>query len=158
MLALVELIAVVSSGLFGVLLARQKRMDLVGVFSVACCTAFGGGTLRDLFLDRHPLFWIENAHYAVIVFGMALVSGILRKVRRATLEKVLHLPDALLTGGAGRELDALGRVPALPGNRVQAAREVQVPGGVGQIVFQASADWSPMPLSPAAGPDQGLLA
>lgn len=98
MLEFVELIAVVASGLFGVLLARQKRMDFVGVFSVACCTAFGGGTLRDLFLDRHPLFWIENGHYPVIVFAMALASGLMKKVRRRTIERALHLPDALGLG------------------------------------------------------------
>jgi uncharacterized membrane protein YeiH len=73
-------------------------MDIVGVYTVACCTAFGGGTLRDLFLARQPLFWIENSHYPVIVFGMALLSGLLKKVRRRTLEKFLALPDALGLG------------------------------------------------------------
>jgi uncharacterized membrane protein YeiH len=73
-------------------------MDIVGVYTVACCTAFGGGTLRDLFLARHPLFWIENSHYPVIVFVMALLSGLLRKVHRPILERYLVLPDALGLG------------------------------------------------------------
>ncbi|MFT5131051.1 MAG: putative membrane protein YeiH [Rhodothermales bacterium] len=98
LLEFIELIAVIAGGAYGVLIARQKRMDFVGVFSVACCAAFGGGTLRDLFLDRQPLFWIENGHYPVIVFVMAAVSWMLKRVKRSTIEKFLYLPDALGLG------------------------------------------------------------
>ena len=67
----VEFLAVVVSSIFGVLLAARKGMDITGVFAVALAVAFGGGTLRDLFLDRHPLFWIAKPHYPVVVFGIA---------------------------------------------------------------------------------------
>ncbi len=43
MLAAIEVLAVISGAIFGVLLARRKQMDFVGVFAVACITAFGGG-------------------------------------------------------------------------------------------------------------------
>lgn len=92
-----ELLAVLSSALFGILLARRKGMDFVGVFSVAFCTAFGGGTLRDLFLDRHPLFWIANAHYPVLVFAMALAATLFRRIPPA-LEHALLVPDAVGMG------------------------------------------------------------
>jgi hypothetical protein len=39
---------------------------------VACAVAVGGGTLRDLFLDRHALFWILNPHYPLIVLALRL--------------------------------------------------------------------------------------
>ncbi|MEM7313874.1 MAG: TRIC cation channel family protein [Planctomycetota bacterium] len=65
---LIELVAVVTSAIYGILQARASRMDALGVFTLAFVVAFGGGTLRDLFLDRHPLFWIANAHYPMIVF------------------------------------------------------------------------------------------
>ena len=69
-------------------------MDVVGVFAVAFAVAFGGGTLRDLFLDRTPLFWIGNSHYLVIVFGIAVFSGaILRFIGR--IKPLLVVPDAL---------------------------------------------------------------
>ena len=42
----------------GVLAARDQDLDLLGVLVVAAITAIGGGTLRDLLLDRHPIFWI----------------------------------------------------------------------------------------------------
>jgi uncharacterized membrane protein YeiH len=96
-LQFIELLAVIAACTFGVLLARRKGMDFVGVFSVACITAFGGGTLRDLFLDRHPLFWIQNHHYPLIVFGLALVTSLVRRIPKV-VEKVLCVPDALGLG------------------------------------------------------------
>lgn len=93
-LVFIELIAVVVSALYGILLAARKGMDVMGVFTVAFAVSFGGGTLRDLFLDRNPLFWIGNPHYPVIVFVISLLSGlILGHLRR--IRPLLPLPDAL---------------------------------------------------------------
>lgn len=93
-LIFIELTAVVVSAIYGVLLAARKGMDVMGVFTVSFAVAFGGGTLRDLFLDRTPLFWIGNPHYPVIVFAISLLSGlILGHLRR--IRPLLPLPDAL---------------------------------------------------------------
>lgn len=97
MLSLIEMLGVIASGTFGILLARRKQMDFVGVFSIALATAFGGGTLRDLFLDRHPLFWIENHHYPVIIFSLALLFSLWRTIPDS-IERLLPLPDALGMG------------------------------------------------------------
>ena len=94
---IIELSAVIASAVYGVLLARRHDMDFVGVFCLAFVVAFGGGTLRDLFLDRHPLFWIREDHYPVIVFGIALVTSIIPKLTAST-ERFLSLPDALGLG------------------------------------------------------------
>lgn len=109
MLQIVELLAVISGAIYGVLLARQHKMDLVGVFSLAFIVAFGGGTLRDLFLDRHPLFWIRESHYPIIVFGIAIAAFFILKVPKNS-ERLLNLPDALGLGffsiaGADAALD-----------------------------------------------------
>ena len=89
----IEFLAVISGAMFGVLLARRKRMDFVGVFSVAFLTAFGGGTLRDLLLGRHPLFWIENSHYSVVVFVVAAVAALLPNIP-LQFQRWLSIPDA----------------------------------------------------------------
>jgi len=109
-LQFIELLAVIAAGTFGVLLARRKGMDFVGVFSVACMTAFGGGTLRDLFLDRHPLFWIQNHHYPLIVFALAIATSLARKIPKV-VERALYVLDALGLGlfsvvGAGYAMEA----------------------------------------------------
>lgn len=97
MMPIVEILAVISGAIYGVLLARRKEMDFVGVFSVAFMTSFGGGTLRDLLLDRHPLFWIQYPWYPVIVFVVAAPVSLIRRVP-AGIERILHLPDALGLG------------------------------------------------------------
>ena len=38
----------------GMITAARKRMDIVGTYCLAVVTAFGGGTLRDLLIDRRP--------------------------------------------------------------------------------------------------------
>lgn len=106
----IEILAVISGGVFGILLARRKEMDFVGVFSVALITAFGGGTLRDLLLDRHPLFWIHRELYPMIIFALALVTSFFRKLP-LRLERYLHVPDAFGLGlftvlGVGYALEA----------------------------------------------------
>ncbi len=56
----------------GTLMAYQKRMDGFGVVVLACATAIGGGTLRDLMLDV-PVFWIADTDYLYTTLIAALV-------------------------------------------------------------------------------------
>jgi uncharacterized membrane protein YeiH len=97
MMLVIEVLAVISGAVFGVLLARRKGMDFVGVFSVAFMTAFGGGTLRDVLLNRHPLFWIQYSWYPVIVFVVAAVVSLIPKIPKSA-ERLLHFPDAMGLG------------------------------------------------------------
>ena len=91
-----ELLAVLSASSYGILLAARSGMDLTGMFVVASATSFGGGTLRDLCLDRQ-LYWISYPHYPVIVFALSLVAIFIPKVV-LSMEKYLVLPDALGMG------------------------------------------------------------
>lgn len=91
---LVEFLAVMVSAVYGLMLATRKEMDMIGHIAVALTVAFGGGTLRDLFLDRRPLFWIEHEHYLMLVFGMAVV-GTFVPAHVVRLEKYLQIPDAI---------------------------------------------------------------
>lgn len=97
MLQVIEFSAVISSGIFGIMLARKNRLDFIGVFTVAFITAFAGGTLRDLFLNRHPLFWIANEHYPLIIFTIALSSTLIKKGKDG-FENWLQVPDAIGLG------------------------------------------------------------
>ncbi len=105
MLHTIEIFAVVASALYGVLMACRKGLDAVGVFTIAFAVAFGGGTLRDLLLDRRPLFWTANEHYVLVVFGLAMFGSVFPRLV-ARFEKALPVPDALgialfsLTGAA----------------------------------------------------------
>jgi uncharacterized membrane protein YeiH len=110
MLQLIELLGIITFALSGIVEARRKRMDLVGVYTVGLITAFGGGTLRDLFLDRTPLFWVANHGYAILILLLALGSFLFPSLTSVP-ERTLLLPDALGLGlfsiaGAGFALDA----------------------------------------------------
>ncbi|MEN9262099.1 MAG: trimeric intracellular cation channel family protein [Thermostichus sp. HHBFW_bins_43] len=69
--SLVEGSAVLVSAFSGMIAARRKRMDFVGTFTVAAITAFGGGTLRDVLLERRPLFWVSHQEYPILIFVLA---------------------------------------------------------------------------------------
>ncbi|MEZ6124699.1 MAG: trimeric intracellular cation channel family protein [Planctomycetaceae bacterium] len=93
----IEVSAVITGAVYGVLLARRKNMDLVGIVSVAFMTAFGGGTLRDVLLDHHPLFWIRYSGYSVLVFLVAVGGSLVPRIPRQ-IEQSLAIPDALGLG------------------------------------------------------------
>lgn len=65
----VDLIAVGVFAVSGCLAAGRKHLDLVGVFVIAVVSAVGGGTLRDLLLNRHPIAWIDDPAYLYIILG-----------------------------------------------------------------------------------------
>ena len=58
-----DLAAVFVFALSGALVASRQQLDPVGFGFVACLTAVGGGTVRDVLLDRNPVFWIADPIY-----------------------------------------------------------------------------------------------
>ncbi len=78
LVALLDLAAVLVFAITGALVASRAQLDLVGFAFIACLTALGGGTIRDLLLNRNPIFWMETPENlavaclaAVIVFFTA---------------------------------------------------------------------------------------
>lgn len=59
--------------LTGALVASRAQLDLVGFAFVACLTAVGGGTLRDLLLGRDPVFWVGQPSYILLACAAALL-------------------------------------------------------------------------------------
>jgi uncharacterized membrane protein YeiH len=73
------LIGVAVFAITGVLSTARKQFDLLGVIVIAIVTAIGGGTLRDVLLDRHPIFWIRDPAYLYVI--LAATAGTLLFVR-----------------------------------------------------------------------------
>ena len=71
---LVEAVGTLAFAVSGIIEARRRGMDLVGVYAAAILTAFGGGTLRDLMLDRHPLFWIRYQAWPLLILGLIVLA------------------------------------------------------------------------------------
>ena len=88
-----DLLGVAVFAVSGVLAAGRKGMDWLGVLVIAALTAIGGGTLRDLLLNRHPIFWIVDTTYLLVIAAAALLT-ILYVRWRAPPGKLLLLADA----------------------------------------------------------------
>ncbi len=89
----VGLAAVAVNALTGVLDAGRKQMDLVGVVMVGTATALGGGTVRDILLQR-PVFWLSDQIYLIVAVATTLI--IFFAVRGLRLPQQLFLiPDAI---------------------------------------------------------------
>ncbi len=91
---LLDLLGVAIFAISGALAAGRKSLDLLGVIVIAVVTAIGGGTLRDLLLDRHPIFWIADPTYLIVISVSALLTlGYVR--RRPPPGNSLLIADAL---------------------------------------------------------------
>ncbi|HET9820316.1 MAG TPA: trimeric intracellular cation channel family protein [Burkholderiaceae bacterium] len=117
LLTTVEAVATAAFALSGLLEAARKRLDAVGVCVVAGLAAFGGGTLRDVLLDRRPFFWVENATWlwALLVLCIAAMA-LLRARHLAVTERAMQWPDALglgLFSASGTQLALAQDLPAI---------------------------------------------
>ena len=69
-----DLAGVAVFAISGVFAARDRGLDLLGVIVIAAITAIGGGTLRDLLLDLHPIFLITDPLYLIVIIIAALLA------------------------------------------------------------------------------------
>jgi uncharacterized membrane protein YeiH len=94
-----EVIGTLAFALSGLLEAARKKLDIVGMAMVTFLAAFGGGTLRDILLDRRPFFWVQNQFWIWVVLGMCLLA--LLFIRSRHLEPTARAtawPDAIGLG------------------------------------------------------------
>jgi uncharacterized membrane protein YeiH len=95
----VEAVATLAFALSGLLEAARKRLDAVGVCLVAGLAAFGGGTLRDVLLDRRPFFWVANSAWLWALLALCVLAmAFLRARHFAPTARAMQWPDALGLG------------------------------------------------------------
>jgi uncharacterized membrane protein YeiH len=93
MLDVIFYIATAAEAMTAALAAGRRKMDWFGVCLLACVTALGGGTIRDLFLDHYPLYWVRNPYILLLVCGAALAT-----IAMARVVDKLRWPFLLLDG------------------------------------------------------------
>ncbi|MBM3351070.1 MAG: trimeric intracellular cation channel family protein [Betaproteobacteria bacterium] len=95
----IEISATMAFALSGVIAGAQKRLDAFGVFVVAGVAAFGGGTLRDVLLDRRPFFWVEHANWLWLLILLCLLAmTFMRRQHIPVTVRAIQFPDALGLG------------------------------------------------------------
>ena len=70
---LLEMAGTAAFAVSGALAASRKNMDIFGFCVLALMPAVGGGTIRDLLIDRVPVFWISDNRYVAVAIIAALI-------------------------------------------------------------------------------------
>lgn len=180
-LYLLDLVGVGVFAVSGALAAGRKSLDLLGVVVIAVVTAVGGGTLRDLLLDRHPIFWIADPLYVVVIaaaamatvawtrrfrppaktlviadaLGLALFSIAGAQVaQQAGLSPVIVVMMGTMTGTAGGMIrDVLtNEIPMI----LRPVMELYATAAIAGISLYLALEWVGVPSAPAAG--AGMVA
>jgi uncharacterized membrane protein YeiH len=115
-LYLLDLVGVAVFAISGALAAGRSGLDLLGVVVIAAVTAIGGGTVRDLLLDRHPIFWIRDPRYLYVIGATALLTVLCTRLWLLPHGEVLLVADALglaLFALTGAELAEEAKLPAI---------------------------------------------
>ena len=97
--------AVLIFALTGALVASRAQLDIVGFAFLACLTAVGGGTLRDVLLDRNPVFWIAAPSFLAVAAAAAILVFFTAHLLESRYRALLWLDACALavavTAGAG---------------------------------------------------------
>ncbi len=88
----ITLVAVIVSSASGVLKAGFKQFDLFGVIIIAIATGLGGGSLRDVLLDRE-VFWIRDQMFFIASLVSAIVIFVTARLIVISPKSFL-IPDA----------------------------------------------------------------
>lgn len=69
-----QLLGVAVFACSGAIEAGRKQLDLVGVAFISSVTALGGGTVRDVLLNRDAVLWIADPIYLYVSLGAGLLT------------------------------------------------------------------------------------
>ncbi len=94
MLLILYLIAITAEAMTGALSAGRRGMDWFGVVLIACVTALGGGSVRDVLLGHYPLTWVKHPEYLVLTSVAALLTIFIAPLMRR-LRSVFLVLDAV---------------------------------------------------------------
>ena len=112
-----EAVATAAFALSGVIEGARKRLDAVGICVVAGLAAFGGGTVRDVVLDRRPLFWVQHAEWLWALLGLCIAAMVFMRARHLEpTERAMQWPDAIGLGlftASGAQIALDSGMPAI---------------------------------------------
>ena len=94
LLYLLDMVGIIACAIAGTLLAQHKGFDIAGCILVSMVNAIGGGTLRDMALDRHPLFWMTDLNYVIVITVTSLILQIFFHLYHK-IDNALKLFDAI---------------------------------------------------------------
>lgn len=85
---IIDLSAVLASGLSGALLASQKRFDLGGLAFLTLVAGLGGGLIRDVLLQQGLPVALRTPHYLLTVIAAGVIGYFFEKSVRRVLPAI----------------------------------------------------------------------
>ena len=82
--------------LTGAFAASRQQLDIVGFAFAACLTAVGGGTMRDVLLDRTPVFWIAQPAYIAVACAAAILVYVTAHMFESRMRTLIWLDSFAL--------------------------------------------------------------
>ncbi len=90
----IAVVGVISFAISGALTAMDRKFDVFGVFIIAFATSVGGGTFRDVMIEKRDVFWLVNPIYTYVIMGGTILALVFRK-KLCHLKKTLSLFDTI---------------------------------------------------------------
>ena len=88
MFEIAEYIGIIAFAMSGFFVATRNHLDLLGTLISVFLTAFGGGVMRDVIVNKTPYTFSHNAP-AIIVFSLMLLMILFRVHRKESIENKL---------------------------------------------------------------------
>ncbi len=97
---IIDLVGTSVFAISGALSALSKKMyhDLIALFFIGFLTAIGGGTIRDVVMGAHPIAWIRDPNYLIVIIGSVIVAVFCRRWWRGALRWPLLIFDTVGIG------------------------------------------------------------
>jgi uncharacterized membrane protein YeiH len=90
---ILDILGVFAFSFLGACTAFQVRLNVIGVLTCAFLSALGGGTIREVMLDRIP-FYFHDRRYLLTVLLASMMAWIIRD-RLRLLRHVMPVLDAI---------------------------------------------------------------
>jgi uncharacterized membrane protein YeiH len=99
---ILEMIGTVAFAISGVMVAKEKKMDIFGAIVLGSATAVGGGVIRDLLLGAIPPVMFREPIYVTVAAVTCIIDFIIEKNRKAESvmasslnQKILNAADSI---------------------------------------------------------------
>jgi len=96
-IGVIEIIGTAAFSIAGAFAAKEKKLDVFGVFIIAFITALGGGTLRDILIGKVPVSWMLDLSSTIVVLTTAILVLIFKSEIK-NYHKTLLFFDAIGLG------------------------------------------------------------
>jgi uncharacterized membrane protein YeiH len=91
---LLDLVGTFVFAISGIRIASRANMDVFGASVIGFVTAIGGGTVRDLLLDSHPITWMSDMTYPLVILAAVPFTFLVGK-RLDNYSKTIFIFDTI---------------------------------------------------------------